>query len=83
MTCRHTQINSEVRVQHLADTGKFIAELEVRCTVCGTPFRFLGPPTGLSFSTPTVNVLATTLHVPMEPGERSLDEVPRRITFSD
>lgn len=83
MSCTHTELNSEVRVQHLADTGRFIVELELRCVLCGIPFQFMGAPTGLSMSRPTVNVPATTLHVPVAPGERSLDEVQDRITFSD
>jgi hypothetical protein len=83
MTCRHTELNSQVSVHHLEDTGLFIAELEVRCTQCGIPFHFLGAPTGLSMSKPTVDVPATTIHVPMLPGERSIAEVPTRITFSD
>lgn len=82
MNCAHTELNSEAKIIHIADADAWMLELTVVCTLCRAPFRFLGPPTGLSFAHPTVDVPATTLHAPIAPGERTLDEVPDRLTFT-
>lgn len=82
MSCSHDGFTGEVKIARLDDTGQFVAEIQVRCAECGLPFRFLGPPTGLSFAHPTVDVPATTLHAPIAPGERTIADVPTSITFS-
>lgn len=83
MSCPHETFTSDVSVHRLADASgvvrNYMAEVTVKCEGCGQPFRFLGPGVGLSFSKPTVNLPATTLHVPIAPGERSIDEVPASI----
>lgn len=81
MSCEHDEFNAEVKVARLEDTGQFVAEVKVSCAACGVPFRFLGPPTGISFSHPTVDVPATTLHAPIAPGERAIADVPGRLSF--
>jgi hypothetical protein len=80
-TCPHTELASEARIVKFDDTQQFMAEFTVRCALCGIPFRFLGPPTGLSMTHPTVDVPATTLHAPIAPGERAIADVPGRLSF--
>jgi hypothetical protein len=82
MGCKHETFGAEVAVARIADDGgeirHFVAEVTVRCSACGLPFHFVGPPAGLSFSHPTVNVGATTLHAPIAPG---VAELSARLRF--
>jgi hypothetical protein len=81
-SCAHDRFSANVDVHRLTDDSgrvrNFIAEVQVRCLDCGEPFHFVCPDIGLSFTRPTVNVGATTLHAPMAPGEAAL---PDRIRF--
>jgi hypothetical protein len=71
--CAHEQFQANVKVARLEDTGKFMAEITVRCTQCDEPFRFLGVPAGLSFDRPTASIDDLELHAPIEPeGEKRL-----------
>lgn len=85
MPCPHEKFTADVSVHRLADASgvvrNYMADVTVRCADCGEPFRFLGPGTGLSFQRPCVDVPATTLHVPIAPGERSADEIPSSIKY--
>lgn len=81
MACEHEDFAADVRVQRLGDGGNirnFVAEVSIRCTVCGEPFHFLGPECGFSFTKPTIDVMATTLHAPIAPGKAP---IPSRIRF--
>lgn len=83
--CAHPDFTSEVGVHRLTDEGdrvrNYVAEIKIRCTACGAPFHFVGAPTGFAFKHPTVDMLATTLHAPIAPGERTLADLPSRISF--
>lgn len=77
---------AETAVHRLTDgddgpVRNFCAELRIKCKTCGLPFHFLGAPTGYAFKHPTVDVPATTLHAPIAPGERTIDEIPSTIRF--
>jgi hypothetical protein len=82
VTCDHERFRADVAVQRITDDAgavrNFIAEVQVSCVQCGSPFHFLGPPAGLSLTHPTVNVQATTLHTPIAPGEAAM---PRTLRF--
>lgn len=80
--CHHPTFTADVSVHRIgADADRppthIMAEVTVRCAACGVPFRFLGTGTGLSFSKPTVDLPATTLHAPIAAGERT--EMPDAI----
>lgn len=84
--CIHLEFACEAAVGRLTDgddgpVRNFVAEIKIRCTQCGLPFRFIGAPTGYSFKHPTVDVPATELRAPIAPGERTLDEIPDRLSF--
>jgi len=85
--CPHENFAADVAVGRITDDGgrvhSFLAEVTVRCLDCGEPFHFLGLEAGLSFTRPTVDVAATTLHAPIAPGvaplpARMRSEVPGR-----
>lgn len=74
--CPHDHFDAHIGIQRLGDDDghitNFLAEITVKCVKCGVPFHFKCPDTGISFTKPTVNVGATTLHAPMAPGEAPL-----------
>ena len=71
--CAHKQFGAKVAVNQLEDSGKFIADVRVKCIECGEPFRFIGLPAGINFERPTVSIDETELHAPIEPeGEKRL-----------
>lgn len=71
--CAHEQFGAEVDVHRLEDSGKFIADVRVKCVQCDEPFRFVGLTAGISFDQPTVSIDETELHAPIEPeGEKRL-----------
>jgi hypothetical protein len=65
--CAHEQFAAAVNVHRLLDSGKFMAEVNVRCVDCDEPFRFIGLPAGINFEHPTVSIDGLTLHAPIEP----------------
>lgn len=46
--CSHHGFEADVRVNRLENVGRFAAEIEIHCSQCGLPFRFLGLPAGLN-----------------------------------
>lgn len=73
--CKHGTLISLANIMHLEDRDLRIVELTIRCAICEEVFRFLGAPTGLSMTSPTVDVPGTTLHIPIVPGERSIEDI--------
>jgi hypothetical protein len=45
--CVHMEFGAEVRVARLEDTGRFVAEVRIRCAQCDKPFAFLGLEPGI------------------------------------
>lgn len=64
--CDHTNQKATVRVINLEDTGKTMAEIEISCSDCGTPYRFIGLPMGMSLRQPSTDVDGTELRIPIE-----------------
>ena len=81
--CNHEDFKANVDVNRMEDSGRFIADIRVECTQCGTPFHFVGVNYGLSFSRPALSADGCELHIPlmpgrkvMQPGDRALYEMP-------
>jgi hypothetical protein len=47
---------AEVDVTRLEDTGRFSADVRIRCAGCGHPMRFIGLPMGLDLNGAAVSV---------------------------
>lgn len=60
-------IEARVDVGHMEDSGRWIADVTIKCVRCGVPFRFLGLPGGLSFERPMVSITGEELRAPIEP----------------
>jgi hypothetical protein len=86
ITCQHKNFIAEVAVNRFQDTGRFAADVRVRCKDCGEPFRFLGVEPGISHRKPGVSIDGLELRAPIEPEgtkrlyTRSTFEVPPKET---
>ena len=58
-TCKHEKFVAQVNVNRLEDSGRFCADVTVKCTQCNTPFRFLGLPCGLDLNGAAVSPCGT------------------------
>lgn len=45
--CAHMNFDANVAVARLEDSGRFNAEIRIKCVDCQKPFRFLGLKVGL------------------------------------
>jgi hypothetical protein len=83
--CEHLEFSCNAAVARMTDDAgrvrNFGVDIKITCTGCGLPFQFLGTPTGHSFRHPTVDLIGTTLHAPIAPGERTIDRLPARMTY--
>lgn len=56
-TCAHrTSHTAEVGVAYLEDTGRFSADVRIKCAECGLPFQFIGLPLGLNLNGAAMSV---------------------------
>lgn len=67
VTCEHKDFAARVAVNRLEDTGRFTADVTIKCSECGEPFRFLGLAAGSSPYEPKVSVDGLELRAPIEP----------------
>jgi hypothetical protein len=65
--CEHPDFEAFVRVNRIEDRQAFVADVHVRCAVCGVRFRWLGLEPGLHYARPMVSVDGFELHAPIEP----------------
>jgi hypothetical protein len=54
--CSHPEFFTEAVINRLEDTGQFMADITIRCEVCGEKFRFPGLPVGLDINGASVSV---------------------------
>jgi hypothetical protein len=66
------EFSAEVEVNRIEDVGAFIADLRIRCAVCGERFAFIGLPAGISSSGPRVGVSLLEAHLPIRPSSAKL-----------
>lgn len=65
--CTHPDFAANVGVNRFEDTGKFLADITIKCVACGVTMRFVGAPAGIDFERPTVSITSEELHAPIEP----------------
>jgi hypothetical protein len=70
--CDHPNFKCDANIFRLTDgeggpvTG-YTADIRIKCSECGLPFRFRGLPAGSHFAEPTVSADALELRAPLEP----------------
>jgi hypothetical protein len=57
--CDHPDFDAEVVVNRLEDSGRFNADIRIRCVACGEPFRFIGLPCGVDLNGAAVSIDGT------------------------
>jgi len=65
--CEHPDFQAVVIVNRIEDTGRFVADVHVRCAKCGVRFKWLGLAAGLHPAEPRVSVDGFELRAPIEP----------------
>lgn len=63
MSCKHEEFEAWVDVNRLQDSGRFCADVRIKCKGCKEPFRFLGLPAGLDLNGASVSVDGTEAHL--------------------
>ena len=80
--CRHENFAADVAINRIGeddpgnDTGMpnhYSADISVRCSDCGEPFRWMGIRAGVSPSEPMCSVDETELHAPIRPASSDPD----------
>lgn len=70
--CPHMNFDANVAVARLEDSGRFNAEIKIKCTDCQKPFRFLGLKVGLDTEGAMISFDGTEAHLAIVP----VDENP-------
>jgi hypothetical protein len=65
--CSHAGQRVAAAVHRFIDRPEWMAEITIVCTDCGTPFKFLGLPSGVSFRQPRVSIDSRELVAPIAP----------------
>lgn len=78
MPCTHPEFLANVQVNRVSkvENGPVVAydvTATVKCTKCGTPFRWLGLQAGLSYAGPMVDVSGFELRAPIAPRDVETD----------
>ena len=75
MACEHTDFEANVAVARINDTGRFMADVTVKCAGCGTPMKFLGLPLGLDMNSATVNFDGTEARLAIHPAGETVPPI--------
>jgi hypothetical protein len=65
--CRHEDFKANVRVARLEDSGRFMAEITVRCSQCDKPFQFLGLEPGVDLDGARVSIDGLEANIAIAP----------------
>lgn len=65
--CKHVHFNANVSVNRMADTGRFSADVTIKCVDCGIPMRFIGLPGGLDMNGASVSADACEARLSIAP----------------
>ena len=76
MECKHEDFIANVRVERMEDIGKFAADVTVKCSQCGQPFKFLGLPGGSLMDGAAVSVDGTEARLAIAPQDAIPEYIP-------
>lgn len=65
--CPHNDFSLSAVVTRIEEKGRFQADIRIRCTDCGLPFRFIGLPAGLDLNGAATSVDATEARLAIAP----------------
>lgn len=76
MECKHEDFIANVRVERMEDIGKFAADVTVKCSQCGQPFKFIGLPGGSLMDGASVSMDGTEARLAISPQAAMLKYKP-------
>ena len=65
--CDHKNFKANVAINRLEDSGRFMADVTVRCAECDLPFEFMGLEPGLNLNGAAVSIDGLELHIAISP----------------
>ena len=74
--CPHPDFQALVEVNRIEDVGRFQADVQIRCALCWTPFRFLGLRTGVDLAGARCSVDGATAHLAIAPKGEAPEPLP-------
>lgn len=65
--CKHLNFDADVRIARMEDTGRFVAEIRIKCLDCGVPMQFMGLEPGFNFDGATVSLDGLEANIGIHP----------------
>lgn len=81
--CKHMTFAANVAVARIEDTGKFMADVTVRCAECGEPFQFLGLEAGLDMMGARVSIDGLEARMAIAPNSRAASPFDRMMVAAN
>lgn len=75
--CKHMNFDASVAVARLEDSGRFMAEIRIKCLDCGEPFQFLGLEPGLRLSGAAVSIDGLEANIAISPDSQTASPLVR------
>ena len=79
--CKHNNFDATVKVARIEDSGRFMAEVQVKCADCGVPMQFMGLQPGLNFDGATVSLDGLEMSVGIHPQGQRPNPAATRLGF--
>jgi hypothetical protein len=77
--CAHMNFSADVIVARLEDSGRFMAEVKVKCADCGEPFQFLGLEPGLDLSGARVSIDGLEANMAIAPTSQVMSPLQKMV----
>lgn len=69
--CEHQNFATDVQIARMENTGRFVAEIRIKCVDCGVPMQFMGLEPGFNFDGATVSLDGLEMNIGIHPqGQR-------------
>ena len=81
--CEHQDFFATVTVNRLEDSGRFSADVAIRCQECRTPFRFIGLPGGIDLNGAAVSADGCEARLAIAPQDEVLPPIEGVVGFSE
>ena len=73
--CKHEEFDAAVVVNRLEDSGRFMADVKIKCVQCGVPMVFLGLPRGFDMNSAATDLHGTELRAAIHPFGETVPEL--------
>lgn len=82
MTCKHMNFEASVEVARIEDKGRFMAEVRIKCTDCGTPMQFMGLKPGFDLNGATVSLDGLEANIGIHPQGQQPNPLQKLMGYS-